>query len=169
MLVILLTESEAGTDDRYIKTFIHKFFFLSNKDKIVWIQLKGKDKYQTKHISEKISEKKKLFSSYGAPAIVLCLDVDNQSDPNVSNLNNSIEGFCKSKGWRLVWFNRDIEEVFLGRSVQSNKKVKESKAFERGQKVRSLDLNRFKQNDPRNRLKSSNLFLVLADHFTPCP
>ena len=47
-------------------------------------------------------------------------------------MNTDIENFCRQNGYKFVWFCRDIEEVFLHKTVDDSKKKEEVAKFKKG-------------------------------------
>ena len=40
----------------------------------------------------------------------------------MQKLNADIENFCHQNGYKFIWFCRDVEEVFLHKTVEDSKK-----------------------------------------------
>ena len=77
--------------------------------------------YYANGIKRKIEQKIKLFSD---ATIVFCFGSDDIFvDTETVSLNKKIEKYCKSNGYKIVWFCRDIEEVFLHRKVEKSEKI----------------------------------------------
>lgn len=165
MLVIFLTESEKDIDWTYINDFLKRFFDVTSDHKILNIPLKGKTRYNDKGTIKKINQACKKYEAYGHPNIILCVDVDKENIKDIQDLNEQIEVFCTNNNWNLVWFNEDIEELFLGRKIYDNKKFTKAKAFKKQQKIQEISKNKFQTKDPRKHKASSNLFTVLQSFF----
>ena len=100
---------------------------IDNETKIEYEYLTSKTKYNDKGIKRKIERKIKDFSE---ATIVYCLDSDDIfANPETAVLNKKIEEYCKLEGYRIVWFCRDVEEVFLHRRVGSTDKLSEATKF----------------------------------------
>lgn len=162
MLFIFLTESIAQIDFIYINSFLKHFFKVTCNDKIVNIPLKGKSNYKDKGILNKIAQARNKFKAFGKSHVFLCVDVDKENTSSIFILNNEIENFCKGMNWSLVWFNEDVEDIFLGHRVEKSKKLKESIAFQKERKIFDVNKSLFLVNEPRKQKHSSNLFKVLA-------
>ena len=65
--------------------------------------------------------------------VVYFIDSDKyDSNPEDQQLNTDIENFCRQNGYKFVWFCRDIEEVFLHKTVDDSKKKEEVAKFKKG-------------------------------------
>lgn len=74
-------------------------------------------------------------------------------------MNTDIENFCRQNGYKFVWFCRDIEEVFLHKTVDDSKKKEEVAKFKKGN-----DLGKATEQTLSARSiarKKSNMLLVL--------
>lgn len=112
---------------------------------------------EDKPIANKVSEIKK--KTMVRPEVVVFADVDS-GFLNDFKLNKKIEKHCKENNYNLVWFNRNIEEVVLGRIVNEKDKVKIAENFT----ISRLEKNAMaKMNvvNPFALYKTSNLFPVL--------
>ncbi len=77
--------------------------------------------------------------------VFLCADYDHEKDPS----NEAIKKYALAHGYEIIWMNRDIEEVFLGRKVVSSQKRQEAEKFLR---------NPEKALEPNKNLSSENPF-----------
>lgn len=137
-LLILVVEADrkAKTDFLYIDTYIRNTFDNPNKSKIMPVYMCGKSKFNSSSINFQIN---KLIKQYpGNVNVLFCIDIDNNRNKEIQNLNNKINGYCKSNPFtsscysvstQLIWFNCDIEEVMLGKRVMDSDKVKSVKKF----------------------------------------
>lgn len=127
ILICVETTKEAKTDSIYIDKTLKYVYNIDNETKIEYEYLTSKTKYNDKGIKRKIERKIKDFSE---ATIVYCLDSDDIfANPETAVLNKKIEEYCKLEGYRIVWFCRDIEEVFLHRRVGSTDKLSEAAKF----------------------------------------
>ena len=63
--------------------------------------------------------KRNKFSSL---EVVYCLDTDDyEKNYETRILNNNIKKFCDRQGYKLVWFNKDIEDVFLHKKITDSR------------------------------------------------
>ena len=54
-------------------------------------------------------------------------------------LNKDIFEYCNAKRYHLVWFNKTIENVFLGKVIKKDKE-KEADDFLRKNKIKDIDI-----------------------------
>lgn len=91
--------------------------------------------------------------------MIICADLDKEDYA----LNEKLENFCLKEGYHLVYMNKDIENVFLGRSVKQTSKVNAAHNF-LIEKEELLQKNtNLKIADPKTIEKSSNLLLVIEE------
>ena len=155
MQIVILVESKssADIDYQYIRSFIKKNYPSQDRHvKLNHINLNSKTRLEAsqKQIEDKLTSY--AFANPGEKQFVgCCLDTDTgkTSDPN---RNKRCAAFCKKHGYELVWFHRDIEEVFIGKRVKDNQKVREAKNFVSQRKIESLNLQFFLNVD----IESSN-------------
>lgn len=127
ILICVETTKGAKTDSIYVDKALKTLYDIDNETKIEYEYLMSKTKYNDKGIKRKIERKIKDFSE---ATIVYCLDSDDIFvNPETAVLNKRIEEYCKLEGYRIVWFCRDIEEVFLHRRVGSTDKLSEAAKF----------------------------------------
>ena len=159
--LIIVNESNRQTksDYMYIRSFIDHFFKVDQYIRLYPVYLNGKGNYDNRSIRKEIETETKLFKQ-GITYVVYCLDTDNlESDPNASSFCKKLEEFCNRNGYYLVFFNRDIEEVFLGKRIDSSDKKKAAESFLRKRNIEYIDLEKFKSKVKRRYF--SNLYLVL--------
>jgi hypothetical protein len=114
LLFLVETTPQCNSDYLYIRAFIAERYRLYNPTpKLTAIYLRGKSHYQDKE--KEILSKRHQYP--GNTEIILCFDTDEGNESK--KINSLIEGYCRKKNYRLVWFHRDVEEVFLGRRLSS--------------------------------------------------
>lgn len=163
-LVVFCVESDkkARTDDKYIDKAIREYYVIDNNIKIAYAHMNGKGNFDKKFV---INDIKRQFSGdFDEKHVVYCIDIDNQADSDVIDLNKRIKEYCDNLHYDLVWFCRDIEEVFLHKSVNKSDKIVESDKFRRTQGLGKASKNMLssKSATPRH----SNLLNVLNNFMT---
>ena len=146
MQIVIVVEGKRSSDIdyQYIRSFVKTIYSKQDRRvKLNCIRLNSKTRLEANQ--KKIEEKRKsyAFMNKGEKQfVVCCLDTDagKTGDPEQ---NKRCEEFCRKNDYRLVWFHRDIEEVFLGKRVRDNQKTKEAKNFVSQGKVKALNLQFF--------------------------
>lgn len=127
ILICVETTKDAKTDSIYIDKTLKYVYNVDNETKIEYEYLTSKTKYNDRGVKRRIERKIKDFSK---AIIVYCLDSDDIfANPETAALNRKVEDFCKREGYKIVWFCRDVEEVFLHRRVGSTDKLSEAAKF----------------------------------------
>ncbi len=164
LILVMETDKHSKSDYMYLRSFIDHFFLIDQHTKICPVYLNGKRNYNNAGIIKIIKKEQKLFYdsfSDGLSHVVYCYDTDdldfNQDD---QNFDKQISEFCESNGYFLVFFCRDIEEVFSGSRINKSDKRKTAESFYRGGKIKNIIIDKFKSE--KKRKTYSNLYLVLA-------
>lgn len=159
LIFVVETDNKTKSDDRYISKLINNRYDLStNNYKIQFVHMGGKDKYKEDFVIEEINGYL-VENSDGENNVIYCFDTDkiNVEYTDKDNFKKKKE-YCKSKGYKLIWFNHTIEKVLLNKTVESNKKKQESiKYLNRGIIV---DENRLKATNEEHSDKS-NIYGIL--------
>lgn len=133
MLVIFVVETTSSnrSDQMYITKLYETFYEVENKTKIDWVYLNGKGNYNKKTVLKKTKDKITKYhrnNHNSSIHVFYCIDVDGDNSDN-KKLNDNISSFCESNNYRVIWFKRTIEEVFIGKKVCQGMKKKEAIAF----------------------------------------
>lgn len=127
ILICVETTCGAKTDSIYIDKTLKTLYNIDNETKIDYVYFTSKTMYGDNGIKRKIEQKIKGFSD---ATIVYCFDSDDIFiNAETILLNKKIEKHCKFNGYKIVWFCRDIEEVFLHRRVKKTEKLSEAAKF----------------------------------------
>ena len=94
------------------------------------------------NFSKKKKEIDKSTAKYkGKSLVFLCYDVDNESKETFY-LNERIEEYAGNNGYKTIWFNEDIEQVFLNKCISKNEKKEEAKKFALNNFIDKIDCNK---------------------------
>ncbi len=129
LVLCVETDKEAQTDTKYIDKTIRQFYVIDNNIKIAYVYMNGKGNYDNRAVTSQI--KRQYSGDFEERHVVYCIDIDNMADAEVIEQNNKIEAYCNNLGYDLVWFCRDVEEVYLHKRVDKSEKVNEAKKFSR--------------------------------------
>ena len=157
------TNNRAGTDYVYVKDTLERFYELDKLEPIKPIYMGGKQKYNSKDIEKKI---KSLTKDYpGKIKIFYCIDTDHiDTNPVQVKEFKNISDYCNAHGYEMIWFCRDIEEVYLGSSVPDKEKVSKAKTFRTGKGIDKVSKNRLDGKEPH--AGTSNILRVLDKYLT---
>ncbi|MBR2498726.1 MAG: hypothetical protein IKB67_03330 [Clostridia bacterium] len=119
---------KSESDKMYISNVIKNFYKLDTSIKTRYLNFAGKGKYKSEKIKKEI-EKIKAEPHYKQIKVVYCVDADKiQADPDTNKLNEEIKKYCKKNNYEFVWFCRNIEDVFLHKTINNSKeKIKAAK------------------------------------------
>lgn len=156
VILVLETRSSAKTDFMYIKAAFDHFYGtrVAQLSKIF-----AKNKSELIKQDKKILEKTNRYN--GSSIVVVVADFDRGNDV----LNSQIIQYCNNKGYRLVWMNLDVEEVFLGVQIPDKLKTKTATDFQKKKNVNiSANVNLNVVN-PLKRHPASNFLNIFDKYF----
>jgi hypothetical protein len=105
-----------------------------------------------------------LIKKYGSPKdsiVIMCFDTDLGGDGE--KYNKSINQFCRCNGYQLVWFNRVVEEVFLGKKISNKDKKREAEKFLRESKIEMTDWDKCLHKGLSQEPGTSNIISIFDD------
>lgn len=127
LVLCVETNEEADTDPKYIDKTIRHFYIVNNDISIKYVRMNGKCNYNKRSIIMQINEK--LSGNFDETCVAYCIDIDNLADSDALEMNKQIKEYCDRLNYKLIWFCRDIEEVFLHKRVNKSEKKRESIKF----------------------------------------
>lgn len=140
LIFVLETNNKCKSDWIYISETISRFYELGEV-KISKVYMDGKGKYakKEKEIRSFISQYK-AASRQNRSEVIYCFDCDDY-DVNRADLDflNTVKKYCEDKGYRFVWFCKDIEQVYIGKKVSKERKKKEVEIFKAKEKIREVN------------------------------
>ena len=137
LIFLVETNRSCKSDWMYIKSTLDYYYGVRSDIHYEVIYLDGKTKFHTKD-----KQIKKLRNQFriGVSYVFVCIDLDHyQSNSADQNLNDKIERYCNDHCYDLIWFNRNIEHVYLNdENVESKKKKEKSEMFMRKNMIRNV-------------------------------
>lgn len=132
LIFVVETNKDVQSDWIYIKETLENLYRIERSViKLSPVYMNGRGNYSKKLNEIKSLEKKfKAMSDESRSHVIYCFDCD-AYDTN-SNDRKFLEDarlFCKKNDFEFVWFCKDIEQVYLGRSVGGKVKRKEADRF----------------------------------------
>lgn len=162
MIFCLETNKRADTDYIYISEVLDYLYQKSNQVKISPIYMGTKTKYQSKDVLQEIRKKTREYI-HGEKKVIYCIDTDEyEKISEHANAFQNIRQFCEEKGYELIWFCHDVEEVFVGKKISDSQKVQTAKAFRRNKDVEKLSQDRLSEEEPKS--YASNILRILDQY-----
>jgi len=156
LIIVVETNKECDSDWMYIYSALKRFYLIGQDIKLNQIYLGGKTNYQSNKIKKKIDSliraKKESYNK-----VIYCMDVDNNNKEDITR-NTSINVYCEKNNYDVVWFNKNIEEVFLDMKINDKDKSKKAKDFVTKNRIYGIKVNKF--NDKKINRYRSNLLCV---------
>jgi hypothetical protein len=167
LIICVETNKKCNSDYIYIKTSIEHFYSINQGNiKLSPVYFNGKGNYSSKKAINDINKLSKQYSASSEEnkSIVLCcFDCDDyDSKPEDMVFLNGAKSFCDQNGFRFIWFCKDIEQVYLGKSIPDSSKKKEAESFLRKKKIKDVRINNLKVARYQN--GKSNLCAVLDEY-----
>jgi len=164
MIFCLETNKRVDTDGFYIRSTINQYYVINNRVKISLVYMDGKGNYASKRVLNEIVKKTKDFT-IGETKVFYCIDTDDfEINQEQENLSQQIESFCGERGYELIWFCRDVEEVYWGERVSKSQKVEKAKRFKRTKEIERLDTDRLLSSTKKH--QTSNILTVLDGYLS---
>ena len=162
-IFLVESDSKSKSDYQYIYASINYFYsFIKGEHKFSPIYMSGKGNYNKFY--NKVNILMNKYKKTGQSVVFICTDIDDSTNPSYE-LNQDIQSYCKEKGYQYIWFNKDIEEVYLGYSVSNSDKTDVAKKFTTSQGIKNVDCRMLSKNSVTSK-KTSNILYVLDKFLT---
>ncbi len=133
LILCVETNKKADTDPGYIDAVIKQLYQIGTEVKLQYEYFNGKGGYKSSSILKKIEKDIKAVNDETLSEVIYFIDTDKyDSNAEDQKLNVEIQTFCQQRGYKLIWFCRNIEEVFLHKTVEVSKKKIEVAKFKLG-------------------------------------
>ena len=161
------TDQKTKSDYVYIKSTIESFYHLDQANiKISPVYMGGRGNYASPKIKKRIEKLKKDYSrgsDKNRSVVIYCFDCDNyDKNPTDAHFLEKARRYCRDLEYRYVWFCKDIEDVYLGRSIPDNQKKKESETFKKRKKINNIHIESLKETTYAS--GKSNLCKILDEY-----
>lgn len=157
------SNSISEIDDQYIKATIERFY---EKDQNIVIRteyMNSKTRYKDSGLKKKLDGHLKYF--HGDHKIFYCIDIDDYNvSPETNRLLDCIKEYCKEKGYELILFCKDIEDVYWGKRVHDNEKRRMAKLFKTSNQILNIQEKQLRKTGFSSH--SSNILTILDKYFT---
>lgn len=162
IILCMETKKSAATDYVYIRGTLDRFYDINNKVKITPIYMNSKSRYNSNQVEKQIKSFTKDFSA-GKTHVIYCIDTDwYEVSVDRENELKRVENYCEDNGYDLIWFCHDVEEVYLGRSISDNQKVKAAANFRNQKKIQEVSEKQLSSQSIKKR--TSNIMAVLDNY-----
>ena len=162
-------DKKSKSDFIYIKNAIDSFYEIDQANiRISPVFMGGKGNYNSKSVIKWITEWKKQYQA-GAKknksVVIYCLDCDEfDRKPEDRVFLQGVKEYCKTHDYHLIWFCRDIEDVFLGERIPDNQKKRRAEEFARKKSTNVLKQAFFMAD--QYQIGRSNLCVVLDEYLS---
>lgn len=159
--IILCVEAskQSLTDAIYIRETIFRFYEVDRSVKLSFVYMNGKTNYSSKSVQRNINQLSKDYKN-GYSVVIYFVDLDKyESNPVQAKENEDIKAYTMKNKYEMVWFCHDIEEVFLGESIDKRMKTTAAIEFKKKEQILRVDSQRLKAKRQSN--GTSNILVVM--------
>ena len=163
LIIAVEANKESKSDYRYIDPFIKRYFKIGT-NKISYVYMGSKMNYSDKGINKQITSLINSYKRTGESHVIYCFDTDDFSvspDHQENEKKNKKDLFHNSD---IVWFNRDIEEVFINSRLENSEKKSKSIDFLAKGLIKFVSYQLFKYEDDFVGKQRSNLGVVISKY-----
>lgn len=176
MLAIFVVETtrDNNSDYIYISKLLRNRFKQNSNNVVKTVYAGGKGNVFSPKVIKEIYSFTKDYKSQVRDdyqiEVFLCIDTDDMSDSPNAHENQlktkKVADYCKEKGFHLVWFHRDVEDVCWSCSIPQKQKKQKAIAFS-DDVMKRLDVEKLCCDDYSScRRGTSNLYAVLKRFFS---
>lgn len=163
LLFCVETNSKAETDKVYINETISDYYDIGNNIRIRFTFFEGKGNYKKKDVLKKITNQVRQHRSIGPTFVIYCIDTDRyDADPDHVRELNEIKQYCEQQGYDLIWFCRDVEDVFWGEQIHKDDKTSMASRFRSSRQIMNVEEQKLRGEEYTRH--KSNILQVLDKH-----
>lgn len=163
LIIAVEANKESRSDYRYIDPFIKRYFKIGT-NKISYVYMGSKRNYSDKGIKNQITFLKKSHKKTGESHVIYCFDTDDFSVSPEHQVNDEKIKKDLVHDSDIVWFNRDIEEVFINSRLENAEKKSKSIDFLAKGLIKSVSYKLFTYEDNFVGKRRSNLGVVISKY-----
>lgn len=164
LIFVVETNKKCGSDWIYIKETIERFYTYERTQlKFTPIYMDGKGKYLKKEADVTSKERQyRAMSKSNQSKVIYCFDCDEYDrKPEDADFLKNARKFCEDRGYKFVWFCKDIENVYIGKRIDDSQKKKEAVNFKSRKLIsRVIEKNLSQSN---YKIASSNILNILDE------
>lgn len=161
LIIAVEANKESKSDYRYIDPFIKRYFKIGT-NKISYVYMGSKRNYSDKGIKNQITSLINSYRKTGESHVIYGFDTDDFSVSPDHQAND--EKIKKDLVHNIVWFNRDIEEVFINNRLENSEKKSKSIDFLAKGLIKSVSYQLFTYEDDFVGKRRSNLGVVISKY-----
>lgn len=163
LIFVVETTEKVRSDKMYLDALLEHFYNVG-ENKISYVYLEGKYKYQTPRVIKEVTKLIKDFAMFskGHSFVIYVFDkdfahVDKQDAVFVDNVIK----YTQKHSYELVWFVKTIEEVMIGKHVKKSEKKEAAVRFLKSQKIKEISMTNLSAGSNVNSPGKSNILQVL--------
>ena len=157
ILCCVETTKQGDTDSQYIRETIRYYYVESSKIVIRMIHMESKSKYNSRSVKEQI---KRYSTNEKDTHVIYFIDTDDY-DVSIEDTKKleKIKQYCDDNHYDLVFFCKDIEDVYWGHRVPDTEKISAVKKFKSSNAIQKVNVQNLTQK--KYQAHGSNILNVL--------
>ena len=163
LIIAVEANKESKSDYRYIDPFIKRYFKIGT-NKISYVYMGSKMNYSNQGIKNQITSLINSYRKTGESHVIYCFDTDDFSVSPDHQANDEKIKKDLVHNSDIVWFNRDIEEVFINSRLENAEKKSKSIDFLAKGLIKSVSYQLFTYEDDFVGKRRSNLGVVISKY-----
>lgn len=163
LIFVVETNKKCKSDWIYIKDTIEHFYqFDDAHTKLSAVYMNSKSRYKSKSVEKEIRDMISQFNPRESK-VIYCFDCDNYDVKHEDmQFLKDVDRYCKENGYDFVWFCKDIEQVYIGKSITDKKKKSTAASFSGKKLIHKVDARNLCVDNYR--IKCSNIMKVLDQY-----
>lgn len=136
LLFCVETTQQANTDYPYIRSTVDYFYEINRQTVIRPIYMGSKTRFNSRAVQESI---KRQSGTAEDTHVIYCIDTDDcDASPDAKTLTNQISDYCRQNHYDFVFFCRNVEDVYHGKTLSDTEKVQVVKRFRTSNQIKTI-------------------------------
>lgn len=162
LLFCVETTKNANTDYPYIRSTIDHYYEVTRQTVLRRICMESKSRYNSKAVQKEI---KRQSGTEKNAHVIYCIDTDDyNTSPEAKAQTDRIRDYCSQNGYDFIFFCRNVEDVFHGKSIPGTDKVKAVRRFRTRNQIETIRTANLQREDYQPHC--SNILNVLDKYLT---
>lgn len=165
LIFVVETNKQCKSDWIYIKETVEHFYQINQAHtKLSVVYMNSKSRYNSNSVEKEIQNMVSQFNSRES-RVIYCFDCDDYDGKyDDQKFLEDAKQYCKKNSYDFVWFCKDIEQVYMGKSVTDKQKKSTATSFSGKRLIYKVDERKLSVDNFQ--IKCSNIMKVL-DQYLP--
>ena len=165
LIFVVESNKQCKSDWIYIKDTVEHFYQINQAHtKLSVVYMNSKSRYNSNSVEKEIQNMVSQFNSRES-RVIYCFDCDDyDSKYDDQKFLEDAKQYCKINSYDFVWFCKDIEQVYMGKSVTDKQKKSTATNFSGKRLIYKVDERKLSVDNFQ--IKCSNIMKVLDQYLT---